>query len=48
MKKVLLLGAGYMSKEYAKVLDALQVDYEVFTRSKKTAEVFENEGGKKV
>lgn len=43
--RVLLVGAGYMGKEYAKVLSALNIDFDVVTRSKKTAETFANEIG---
>lgn len=46
--KVLLVGAGYMGKAYAKVLNALGVDFSVVTRNKKTADSFENELGIKV
>lgn len=46
--KVLLLGAGYMGKEYSKVLDKLSVEYDVLTRSSKTAEEFYEARGKKV
>ena len=45
--KVLLLGAGYMGKEYSKVLDKLSIDYDVITRSAKTAEEFYKARGKK-
>lgn len=45
--KVLLLGAGYMGKEYSKVLDKLAVDYDVITRSSKTAEDFYKTRGKR-
>lgn len=43
--RVLLVGAGYMGKEYAKVLSALNIDFDVATRSEKTAESFVNEIG---
>ena len=43
--KVLLVGAGYMGKEYLKVLQAQKIDFTVFTRSKKTAEALKAETG---
>ena len=43
--RVLLVGAGYMGREYAKVLSALNIDFDVVTRSEKTAETFVNEIG---
>ena len=47
-RKVLLLGAGYMAKEYAKVLGALNVEYDVITRSRETADSFEKDIKKEV
>lgn len=43
--KVLLIGAGYMGKEYGKVLNALNVPYSVVCRSKKSALKFNEELG---
>lgn len=43
--KILLVGAGYMGKEYLKVLQAQKVDFTVFTRSQKTADVLKSETG---
>lgn len=43
--RVLLVGAGYMGKEYAKILSVLNIDFDVVTRSEKTAESFVNEIG---
>jgi predicted dehydrogenase len=40
MNKTLLVGAGNMAKQYAPILDALQVDYEVVCQSHSTAEAF--------
>lgn len=45
---VLLIGAGKMAKEYAKVLKALNVDYSVIGRGIKSALDFETETGKRV
>ncbi len=45
--KVLIVGAGYMGREYAKVLKALNISFDVFTRTKKTANIFEKEIGVK-
>jgi predicted dehydrogenase len=38
--KVLLIGTGYMANEYAKVLKALDVDFDVIGRDKKKSELF--------
>ena len=38
--KVLLVGAGYMGKEYGKVLNALNVPYSVVCRSQESANKF--------
>ncbi|WP_342600374.1 Gfo/Idh/MocA family oxidoreductase [Psychrobacillus sp. FSL H8-0483] len=48
MMDVLLVGAGYMAKEYVKVLDALNVNYSVVGRSKESGKNFEAETGKSV
>lgn len=45
---VLLIGAGYMGREYYKVLDALALKSEVVCRSEKTAQKFEMDMGKRV
>ncbi|XOV79194.1 MAG: Gfo/Idh/MocA family protein [Aestuariibacter sp.] len=45
---VWLIGAGYMAVEYAKVLNALGVDYLVIGNSHSSAEKFEAETGKPV
>lgn len=45
MKKLLLVGAGYMAKEYVPVLQALEIDFEVVCRSEKSAENFKKETG---
>lgn len=42
---VLLIGAGYMGKEYGKVLNDLNVDYSVVCRSEKSASNFYKELG---
>lgn len=44
-KMLLLVGAGYMAKEYAKVLKAMQVPFIAVGRSKNSAEKFEKEIG---
>ena len=44
-KKIGLIGAGYMAVEYAKVLDALDVRYEVIGRGQESAEKFQRETG---
>ena len=43
--KVLLVGAGYMGKEYGKVLNALNVPYSVVCRSEESANKFNEELG---
>ena len=43
--KVLLVGAGYMGKEYGKVLNALNVPYSVVCRSGESAIKFNEELG---
>lgn len=43
--KVLLVGAGYMGKEYGKVLNALNVPYSVVCRSQESANKFNDEMG---
>lgn len=48
MMRVLLVGAGPMAGEHAKVLEALNVDYTVVGRGKSSAENFENTYGKTV
>jgi predicted dehydrogenase len=45
MKKVLLLGAGPMAVEYAKVLKVLNVNFEVVGRGRESALRFEKETG---
>lgn len=45
---VLLIGVGYMGKEFAKVLKALKVDFLPIGRGKKSAQEFEKEIGVKV
>ncbi len=45
MKKLLLVGAGPMALEHAKVLDALGVEYTVLGRGEASAEVFEQASG---
>lgn len=42
---VLLIGAGYMGKEYGKVLNALNVSYSVVCRSEESASKFNDELG---
>ncbi len=42
---VLLVGAGYMGKEYCKVLKAQGIPFTVYTRSQSTAELFKKETG---
>lgn len=41
--KVLLIGTGFMAKEYAKVLKGLDVEFDVIGRSEKNAELFQKE-----
>ncbi len=48
IREVLLVGAGYMGMEYAKVLSALDVSYTAVTRGKEKAEIFEKETGHSV
>ena len=43
--KLLLAGAGYMGKEYSKVLSAQGIDFDVVCRSQSTAEKFLEETG---
>jgi len=45
---VLLVGAGYMAKEYVKVLSAQNVDFTVIGRGKESATDFEQETGVEV
>lgn len=45
MTHVLLVGAGYMAKEYVKVLKALDVSFDVVGRGKESAEAFQKELG---
>src|SRR5882762_4561896 len=47
-KKVLLVGAGQMSVDYYKVLDALNCYITVIGRSEKSAAAFEEKTGKKI
>jgi predicted dehydrogenase len=42
MEKIWLVGAGYMAKEYAKVLKALKREFTVIGRGESTAAEFEN------
>ena len=42
---VLLVGAGYMGKEYGKILNALNVPYSVVCRSESSANEFNEELG---
>lgn len=48
MEKILLIGAGYMAIEYAKVLQAQDIEYTVLGRGRESAEVFEKKIGKPV
>ncbi|MEN9523452.1 MAG: hypothetical protein RL065_1829 [Bacteroidota bacterium] len=48
MKKILLYGAGPMAVEYAKVLLALNKDFDVIGRGEASAKLFEEKTGKKV
>ncbi|TCP22921.1 putative dehydrogenase [Tenacibaculum skagerrakense] len=43
MKKVLLIGTGFMAKEYAKVLKGMNVPFDVVGRGQKNATLFEKE-----
>lgn len=43
MTNVLVVGAGYMAKEYVKVLKSIKVAFDVIGRNKKNAKVFEKE-----
>lgn len=45
MTHVLLVGAGYMGKEYAKVLNDMNISFNVIGRSKEGAEAFKKETG---
>jgi predicted dehydrogenase len=47
-KKVLLVGAGLMAREYARVLNALQINYDVVGRSKSTSDEFRSIMNKEV
>lgn len=42
-KQILLVGAGYMAKEYAKALKVQKVNFDVAGRSQKSAEIFRAE-----
>ncbi|WP_051688638.1 Gfo/Idh/MocA family oxidoreductase [Butyrivibrio sp. AE2032] len=44
-KKVLLIGTGYMAREYSKVLKNMDVDFYVIGNSKANSVVFQNETG---
>ncbi len=44
--KLLLVGCGYMAKEYAKVLNGMGLDYEVAGRGRESAKSFAEEVGK--
>jgi predicted dehydrogenase len=46
--KILLVGAGYMAREYAKVLDAMGADYDVAGRGAASAAAFRSETGHEV
>ena len=46
--KILLVGAGPMAIEYAKVLDALKADYDVVGRGESSASAFEQATGRTV
>ena len=48
MKDVLLVGAGYMAKEYAKVLHGLKQSFVVVGRGEESAKKFEQETGEAV
>ena len=48
MKKLCLVGCGKMAIEYSKVLNALNINFDVVGRSNKSAEKFEKVVGKKV
>ncbi len=48
MKDVLLVGAGYMAKEYAKVLRGMKKSFVVVGRGEESAKVFEQEIGETV
>ena len=45
--KIWLIGAGNMALDYSKVLNALDVNYDVIGRSKKSSEIFFKNTGKK-
>lgn len=47
-KKIWLIGAGEMASEYARVLDDLSCEYEVYGRGKASAVSFQNETGHRV
>ena len=47
-KKVLMVGAGYMAKEYAKVLKAMDVEMIVVGRGEESAKAFQTETGVEV
>ena len=44
--KILLVGCGYMAKEYAKVLNGMGLDYDVAGRGAESAKAFEEATGK--
>ena len=44
--RILLVGAGHMGREYAKVLDKHSIEFICVTRSKKNIQAFHNETGK--
>ena len=46
--KVLLIGTGYMAREYAKVLNGLEVNFDVVGRSKKNSDLFQKDFNVKV
>ena len=48
MKDVLLVGAGYMAREYAKVLRGIKQSYVVVGRGEESARTFEKETGEHV
>lgn len=45
---ILLVGAGLMASEYAKVLESMNINYSVIGRGTESAKKFENEFGKQV
>lgn len=48
MSKLALIGAGPMSEEYAKVLTALDIPFEVFGRGAESAKIFSDKTGRQV